>query len=205
MAFLNGLFLSLSLIVAISAQNAFILRQGVLKNHVFAICLLCFASDALLLFLGIYGVGEWLAASKTASLAIASLGIAFVLYYAFLSLKSALRGASGEILKAQKALSLKQALLFCLGVTYLNPQVYLDTIFVVGAAALPYAGGERAMFALGAVSASFGWFFTLGYCAKALSSRLNSPRAMMLLDIFIALVMCFIAYVLFKFILSNWS
>lgn len=202
MAFLNGLGLSLSLIVAIGAQNAFVLRQGMLKNHIFAICLLCFISDAFLLFVGIYMIGNWLASQKILSLVIAIFGILFVLYYAFLSFKSAFFSISKDIDVKSKALSLKQALLFCLGVTFLNPQVYLDTVFVVGAAAMPYSGVERAMFATGAISASFCWFFALGYGAKIMSAFLFRPRSMAMLDVFIGFVMCFIAYVLFEFILK---
>ena len=146
--FLKGFFLTLSLIVAIGAQNAFIIKQGIMKNHIFVVSGICFICDVVLMGLGVFGVGEFLAKNRILNLLIASVGILFVLYYGFASLKSAFFAESHPKFSQSKSLSLKKTILLTLAVTLLNPHVYLDTVFVVGASALMFSFDEKIIFAL---------------------------------------------------------
>lgn len=199
--FFKGFFLSLSLIVALGAQNIFILRQGIAKNHIFTICTLCFVCDVILMNIGIFAVAGFLTQSKIFSLILAFCGIIFTLYYAFLSLKSVLKSHSKTNLNSEISLTYKKAIVLTLLVTLANPQVYLDTIFLVGAAALAFDFKEKILFSVGALSASFLWFYSLGYGAKILSSYIK-PNIARLIDIFVAFIMCMVAYFLFLYVLE---
>lgn len=202
--FIKGFLLSLSMIVAIGAQNAFVIKQGILKNHIFMICSIFFLSDALLIILGVYGVGEWLAKNSIFNITISAIGVIFTFIYGLISLKAAVKSSSKLELSKEKPASLSSALLVALGVTYLNPQVYLETIFIIGASALPFSE-QRLMFAGGAISASFLWFYTLGYGAKALSNQLKKPAVLRMIDFFVAAVMFGICYGLLSFIIQNFQ
>ncbi|WP_104741432.1 LysE/ArgO family amino acid transporter [Helicobacter ailurogastricus] len=196
--FLKGFFLSLSLIVAIGAQNAFVIKQGMVKNHIFIVSGICFICDVVLMGLGVFGVGAFLAKNKILNLLIASIGILFVLYYGFLSLKSAFAPQSSPKFSPSNPLPLKKTILLTLAVTLLNPHVYLDTVFVIGASALMFSLGQKLLFALGASTASCLWFFGLGYGAFKLSQILS--KITKLLDLLIALVMFFVAFSLIRYV-----
>ena len=199
--FLKGFFLTLSLIVAIGAQNAFIIKQGIMKNHIFVVSGICFICDVVLMGLGVFGVGEFLAKNRILNLLIASVGILFVLYYGFASLKSAFFAESHPKFSQSKSLSLKKTILLTLAVTLLNPHVYLDTVFVVGASALMFSFDEKIIFASGALVASFLWFFGLGYGALKLSQILIQITK--IIDILIAIIMFFIAFSLLRYVLIS--
>ncbi|WP_104732310.1 LysE/ArgO family amino acid transporter [Helicobacter salomonis] len=196
--FLKGFFLSLSLIVAIGAQNAFVIKQGMIKNHIFIVSGICFICDVVLMGLGVFGVGAFLAKNKILNLLIASIGILFVLYYGFLSLKSAFAPQSSPKFSKSNPLPLKKTILLTLAVTLLNPHVYLDTVFVIGASALMFSVEQKLLFALGASTASCLWFFGLGYGAFKLSQILS--KITKLLDLLIALVMFFVAFSLIRYV-----
>lgn len=196
--FFKGFLLSLSLIAAIGAQNAFIIKQGIMKNHIFVVSGICFICDVVLMGLGVFGVGEFLAKNRILNLIIALVGILFVLYYGFLSLKSAFLSKSGFKTFKGKCLSLKKTILLTLAVTLLNPHVYLDTVFVIGAAALMFSFEEKIIFASGALVASFLWFFSLGYGALRLSGILI--KITKIIDILIAMIMFFIAFSLIRYV-----
>lgn len=198
--FLKGFFLSLSLIVAIGAQNAFIIKQGITRNHVFAMSGICFICDVILMGFGVFGVGEFLAKNIILNFLIASFGIAFVVYYGFMSLRSAFYHANPPKFLQSSHLSLKRAIGLSLAVTLLNPHVYLDTVFVIGASALGFSFDEKVIFACGALSASFLWFFGLGYGALKLSKFLI--KISKLIDILIAIVMFCIAFSLICYVLN---
>jgi len=187
----SGFLLGLSLIMAIGAQNAFILRQGLRREHVFAVCLTCAASDALLIAAGVAGMGflagraPWIAPMMTWA------GATFLLVYGTLSFRRALRPGALS-LTGQGAGSLRSALLTCLALTWLNPHVYLDTVVLLGSVASGYPESGLA-FGAGAVAASFVFFFALGYGARALVPVFARPAAWRLLDLGVGLVMWAIA------------
>ncbi|AQQ60455.1 l-lysine exporter LysE [Helicobacter bilis] len=198
--FFKGFLLSLSLIVAIGAQNIFIIKQAMLKNHIFAVCLTCFLCDVILMFVGIFGVGEFLAKNRILNLCIAIFGSMFVFYYGIVALKSAFSKESVVNFSQSNPTSLKKAVMLTLMVTLLNPHVYLDTVFVVGASALMFNVEEKMIFACGSLGASCLWFFSLGYSALKLSSLL--VKMARVIDVFVALIMFFIFLSLISYILS---
>ena len=192
MPLLAGFATALSLIVAIGAQNAFVLRQGLRREHVLPVVLTCALSDALLISGGILGLGALLTRNQLA-LDIAKFGGAAFLYtYAFLAAKRALR--PGSITPADHApAALRSVVLTCLAFTYLNPHVYLDTVVLLGSLANQRGTDGRWLYGLGAVTASFTWFFSLGFFSRKLSALFARPRAWQLLDSTIALLMTTLA------------
>lgn len=190
-AFLAGYALGLSLILAIGAQNAFVLRQGLRRSHVFAVCLTCAVSDAILIVVGVAGFG-WMSASATWLAEVMRWGGAlFLLGYGALSFRAAWRG--GQVLEAGgTGGSLKATLLTCLALTWLNPHVYLDTVALLGSISAQF--DNRSEFALGACLASFSFFFALGYGARLLAPVFARPVAWRVLDVLIGIIMWSIAF-----------
>lgn len=190
--FITGFLLGASLIIAIGAQNAFILRQGLLRQHVFILCLICALSDAILIALGVAGIGGFLARSPYLIASIRLGGAVFLLWYAFVSFKRALNPQSMEAAK-ETSTDLKTAVATCLAFTFLNPHVYLDTVLLVGGLSASFEGNGRVAYTVGAMLASFVWFFGLGYGARLLQPVFEKPRAWQILDFIIAFVMFAIA------------
>ena len=188
----EGFAISLGLIVAIGAQNAFILRQGLLRSHVFALCLFASLSDALLVSLGVAGVGTFVASSQTLRTLMTLGGAIFLTVYGVLAARRAL---SPSTLKAAsgKAPGLRAALATLFAFTFLNPHVYVDTLLLVGSLSARFEGPGRLAFGVGAASASFVWFFALGYGARLLAPLFARPSAWRVLDALIAVVMFAIA------------
>lgn len=192
-AFATGFGTGFSLILAIGAQNAFVLRQGLLRAHVFAICLVCALSDAALIVAGVAGMGTLASAAPWLLDALTWSGAAFLLAYGALSLRRALRPAALRP-AAGGATSRSTALATAMVFTWANPHVYLDTLGLIGAVSTDFAGhAAKAAFAAGAVMASFVFFFGLGYGARLLAPVFARPRAWAVLDTAIALVMWAIA------------
>ncbi len=191
-AFLNGFLLSLSLILAIGAQNAFVLRQGIRRAHVFWVCLTCGVSDAVLIAAGVAGFGWMVDASPWIGPVFRWGGAAFLAGYGALGLRNPKRG--GEALRADgsEAQSLGAALLTCLALTWLNPHVYLDTLVLIGSVSTGF-GALKPYFAAGAMTASVAFFFALGYGARALAPVFARPAAWRALDIGVGCVMWAIA------------
>lgn len=183
-----GFLLGLSLIVAIGAQNAFVLRQGLRREHVLPLVLTCALSDAVLIALGVGGFATVLAQIAWLDPLMRYAGAAFLLVYALRSLKSAIAGGNALEANGQTRTSLRAALLTCLALTWLNPHVYLDTVVLLGSISTRYAGEETA-FALGAITASIAFFFSLGYGARLLAPLFAKPLAWRILDGLIALIM----------------
>lgn len=192
MPLLAGFATSLGLIVAIGAQNAFVLRQGLRREHVLPVVLTCALSDAVLISSGIVGLGALLTRSQLA-LDIAKYGGAAFLYtYAFLAAKRAFK--PGAITPADHApAALRTVVLACLGFTYLNPHVYLDTVVLLGSLANQQGPTNRWLYGLGAVTASFTWFFALGFFSRNLTPLFTHPHAWRLLDTAITLLMTTLA------------
>uniref|UniRef100_A0AAU2VQP0 LysE/ArgO family amino acid transporter n=1 Tax=Streptomyces sp. NBC_00008 TaxID=2903610 RepID=A0AAU2VQP0_9ACTN len=185
-----GFSTGLSLIVAIGAQNAFVLRQGVRRQAVLAVVGICAASDAALIALGVAGLGTVVAAWPTALTAIGLAGGGYLLCFGALAARRALRPASGQALTTKGAStdSIRTAVLTCLALTWLNPHVYLDTVLLLGSVAAE-RGSLRWAFGFGAVLASLVWFAGLAYGARLLSGILNRPTAWRILDALVALTM----------------
>ncbi|MFD2258736.1 LysE/ArgO family amino acid transporter [Chelativorans composti] len=189
---LAGFFLGASLIIAIGAQNAFILRQGLLGQHVFVLCLICSLSDALLITVGVAGLGTLIAQSPVLITLVTVGGALFLYAYASKALRRAMRPDTLQAANEGKS-DLKAAVLACLAFTFLNPHVYLDTVLLVGSLSSAYSGAGRWFYAAGASLASFVWFFGLGYGARLLQPFFASPRAWRVLDTVIAVVMAALA------------
>lgn len=192
-AFLPGFFLGLSLIVAIGAQNAFVLRQGLRGEHVLAVCLTCALSDAVLILAGVGGFAQAGAQAPWLETAMRYGGAAFLLVYGLRAFRAALR-PGGALAPAESvpAAGLGATLAACLALTWLNPHVYLDTVVLLGSVSTQFPDGKGA-FALGAMTASFVFFFALGYGARLLRPVFARPGAWRALDAGIGAVMCAIA------------
>ena len=192
-AALTGFATGLSLILAIGAQNAFVLRQGLARDHVFWLCLLCASSDALLITAGILGFSSLIALWPSLPEVMSVGGAAFLFVYGALRLRAAWIGDYSMQI-AGKSRSLLVTLSTALALTFLNPHVYLDTVGLVGAISTNYAAGtERALFGVGAALSSFFFFFSLGYGARLLAPMMQSARSWRVLDILIAATMWSIA------------
>ena len=191
-ALLAGFALGGSLIAAIGAQNAFVIRQGVLNSHVLAICLFCTLSDAVLIWGGTFGLGALLKAIPQLESLMRLGGAIFLFWYATKAFRRALH-PSGMAVDESAAQSLGRALAMCAAFTWLNPHVYLDTVALVGSVANARPQGEQVAFATGASLASLSWFFGLGYGARALRGVLSRPAIWRLIDFAIAAIMAALA------------
>jgi L-lysine exporter family protein LysE/ArgO len=198
-AALKGFGLGTGLIVAIGAQNAFVLRQGLKREHVFLIATICFLCDATLIALGSAGFGSLVAAFPRLTDIAAWCGAAFLFAYGLRSFRAAFRPsvleASGE---GAERMSLKQAVLTTLALSLLNPHVYLDTVVLLGSLAGQFVMPSRAFFAFGAMTASCVWFYGVGYGAGRLAPLFSRPAAWRGLDLLIGVIMWSIAFSLLQ-------
>lgn len=192
-----GFSLGLSLILAIGAQNAFVLRQGLRREHVFWICLLCALSDAVLIALGVGGLSVLLKGAPWLAPLMRYGGAAFLLWYGARSLWTAWRSSASLIPGEAPPRALSATLLTCAALTWLNPHVYLDTVVLLGSIATQFPGAQ-ASFALGAMSASLLFFFALGYGAALLRPVFARPAAWKVLEVVVGLTMWAIAYKLLR-------
>lgn len=192
MNFLIGFATGLTLIVAIGSQNAFVLRQGIRREHVLAIVLFCALSDAFLIVAGIGGAGLVIRGNATLMAITRYGGALFLASYGTLA---ALRACKGQQMQLSQtpAVSLSKALAACFGFTFLNPHVYLDTVLLLGSIANQLPGTQRWVFGAGACAASFVWFFSLGFGARFLLPLFKSTTAWRMLDSLIALTMLALA------------
>ncbi|UQZ90407.1 amino acid transporter [Deltaproteobacteria bacterium Smac51] len=196
-AWFSGFALGFSLIVAIGAQNAFVLRQGLRREHVFPVCLVCALSDAILIVIGVTSFQavsqrfEWLEPAMRWG------GAAFLIWYGLKSLRSALSSSETLLAAEDNPAPLSKTLLLCLALTWLNPHVYLDTVVMLGMLSTNYPGRTSA-FAAGAMSASFIFFFALGYGARLLRPVFANPKVWRIFEGGIALLMWFIAFQLLR-------
>ena len=187
-----GLLTGLSLIIAIGAQNAFVLRQGLARQYVGPVVLVCALSDAVLIAAGVTGIGAIVEHAGWVLDVVRWLGVAFLVAYGVLSL---LRARKAETLEAARAGvgSRRAAVGRAVALTYLNPHVYLDTVLLLGSLANQHGDGGRWWFALGAAAGSVLWFSGLGFGAGAFQRLLSTPRAWQVLDVLIGVTMLAIA------------
>ena len=190
-AYLAGLFLGFSLIIAIGAQNAFVLRQGLRREHVFAVCLVCSLSDAVLIACGVSGLGFITQRLRWLEPVMRYGGAAFLFAYSVRSAMAALWSDGSLLPSAVAASTLRATLVTCFAFTWLNPHVYLDTVMLLGSVSTQYAG-QRLSFALGAMTASFLFFFALGYGARFLRPLFAKAASWRVLDAAVAIVMAII-------------
>ena len=190
-----GFALSFSLILAIGAQNAFVLRQGLMRQHIGALVLFCALSDAVLIIVGVAGLApllaQWLISVERWLFAGAAGWLAI---YGLMRGYAAWRGAVAIEMGAGKDNGLAATLAMAAVLTFGNPHVYLDTVVLIGTVSLQFENDVKIAFALGAVSASFVFFTSLGYGAAALSGVMQRPYAWRLMDVAVALVMFALAY-----------
>ncbi|MDO4431576.1 MAG: LysE/ArgO family amino acid transporter [Lonepinella koalarum] len=202
--FIKGFLICGGLIIAIGAQNAFVLKQGLLKRHVLAVVLTCFACDFVLISMGVLGLGSFISESQKASQALAIVGALFLLVYGARSFRSAYSGNS--VLNLEQAEpeqnSLFKAVLATLAVTLLNPHVYLDCFAIIGGIAGTLSFEQKWWFLAGALCTSMLWFFSLGYGARLLIPLFKRPMTWQMLDAGIGIVMWLIALSLVKYAMS---
>jgi L-lysine exporter family protein LysE/ArgO len=188
-AILRGAAMCALLIVAIGAQNAFVLSQGLRRRHVLPIVLTCALSDALLISAGIAGAGALIGGRPGALAAIAWAGAAYLAWFGFSALRRSLRGGAGGLTSQDAgATSLGRTLLTTVALTYLNPHVYLDTVVLLGSVGAREVGLSRVAFAAGAAATSCAWFFALGFGARLLSPLFARPASWRILDGLIGLM-----------------
>ncbi|WP_157267530.1 LysE/ArgO family amino acid transporter [Azohydromonas aeria] len=188
--FIQGWLAMAGLIVAIGAQNAFVLRQGLLRAHVAPVVALCAVSDALLVFAGVFGLGRLLQSAPALMAPLRWAGAAYLLWFGWQAARRAWRGGSG--LAAGSAVESRAGvLLTTAALTWLNPHVWLDTVLLIGTLGAQHA--QRGAFASGAATASLMWFTALGAGAAALAPKLAQPRTWRVIDALVALAMAAVA------------
>lgn len=188
-----GFFTGLSLIAAIGAQNAFVLRQGLRREHVAVVVLICALSDAILIAIGVTGFGTLSTTHPWVMGVMLWGGVAFLLVYGALRFQAARKGGSALMPARDAAVPLSRVVLICLTLTWANPHVYLDTVALLGVISTQYAPAQH-VFGAGAVLASFAFFASLGYGARLLAPVFARPRSWVILEIVIGLVMWAIAF-----------
>jgi L-lysine exporter family protein LysE/ArgO len=188
----EGFALGATLIIAIGAQNAFVLRQGLVGAHAGAVATVCAVSDGLLIFAGIAGLGSLIRAAPGLLTAITIGGAVFLLVYGAMAAYRALKPRSGK-LPPQAQEGLAAAIGTCLALTFLNPHVYLDTVVLIGGLSARYEGAAVLMFGGGAALASLTWFFGLAYGARLAAPLFARPGAWRILDALVAATMLIIA------------
>lgn len=199
---LRGALISASLIIAIGAQNLFVLKQGLLRNHIFYVSGICFICDFVLMSIGILGVGTFISNNPFITNILAILGALFLIWYGFKAFKSAIKGTSSMQVQSQDSNnnSLVKVILATLAITLLNPHVYLDTVVIVGSIAGTLNSEQKMAFLIGAVCVSFIWFFSIGYGARLLTPLFKQKRMWVVLDCLVGLVMFYIAYRLILYV-----
>jgi L-lysine exporter family protein LysE/ArgO len=193
-AFLPGLLTGLSLIVAIGAQNAFVIRQGLTRSHVFLVVAICALADLTLIWIGVAGLGALIISLPWLLEVIRWFGVAYLSWFGFRSARAAFKNESLDAAGAAEQSATKVAAT-ALALTFLNPHVYLDTVILLGSIGNQF-GPDKWFFATGASVASILWFTTVGYGAKAASRLMSKPVFWRILDSVIAVIMFGIALTL---------
>ncbi|MDH4390747.1 MAG: LysE/ArgO family amino acid transporter [Aquabacterium sp.] len=196
--FIQGLGLGFGLIVAIGAQNAFVLRQGLRREHVGSVVLFCALADAVLIAAGVLGMAQALGGSPNLARALALAGAVFLAVYGWRALRRARQAHRLDAADTGSALTPGAALAQAAAFTLLNPHVYLDTVLLVGSIGAQQADGLRAWFIAGASTASLTWFTLLGFGARWLAPWFAQPRAWRVLDGLIGVTMCVLSALLLR-------
>ena len=198
--FLKGFIVTFSLIVAIGAQNAYILKLGLLKQYIGIAVSLCILFDTLLISAGVFGLGFFIQGNQLLINGIAIIGILFLCFYSFMSFRSAFKNESLEIDGKNKTNPLKQVITMLLVFTFLNPHTYLDTVLLIGGIGANILSDLKIYFLIGAISASATWFILLGFGARFLIPLFKKPITWKILDISIGIIMLIISYTLIDLI-----
>lgn len=196
-ALFKGFMLSAGLIMAIGAQNMFVLRQGLKREHVWPVVMFCAAADAMLIVAGVNGLGALLSAIPGLATALSLGGAAFLIWYGYGALRRSM-ASSSLIVDHQAGISLQAALASTAAFTFLNPHVYIDTVMLMGTIGTSMPVDERPWFVIGAASASFAWFAALGFGARFLAPLFARPITWRMLDLLIALMMAGLAVSLLR-------
>lgn len=194
-AFLSGFSLGFSLILAIGAQNAFVLKHGIRKEHVFVICFVCALSDAILIFAGVSGFRYLVEQFPSLQTFAKYGGFAFLFIYGLKSFYSAWTMSHELKPEGIASASLLKTVFLTLAFTWLNPHVYLDTVILLGSVSTKF-GSLAPLFGLGAMTSSFVFFFSLGYGARLLAPLFNKAIAWKILEVLIGIVMLSLAFML---------
>ncbi|ENW9131296.1 LysE/ArgO family amino acid transporter [Escherichia coli] len=201
--FITGFLISSGLLVAIGAQNTFVIRQGMKREFVFTVSATCFICDFILMCFGVLGVGKLINDNIILINLLTIAGILFLLWYGIKSLKSAYNGeslfVSGD--EPQKATTLK-IIITTLSFSLLNPNVWIDTVAIVGGVSSTIDASQKINYLAGALSASFLWFFSIGYLAAWLSKIFTKPLFWRLIDLMIGCYMIYMAWSLFHFLMK---
>lgn len=201
--FVQGMVLGLGLIVAIGAQNAFVLRQGLRREHVGTVVLFCAVADALLIIAGVFGMAQALGERPGLARAMALAGAAFLALYGWRALQRARQSSQLTAAEGGAGLSRGAAMAQAAAFTLLNPHVYLDTVLLVGSIGAQQPDALRAWFAAGASTASLTWFAALGFGARWLAPLFARPKAWQVLDGLIGLTMWVLAILLLRHALAG--
>lgn len=202
---LQGFGLGASMIIPIGAQNAYVLNQGIKRNHHLTTATICSVCDVLFISLGIFGGGALLASNEALLFTVTIGGILFLLFYGCMSLKSARQNTQPEKQHTQTIPRGRRAVIIgALAVTVLNPHLYLDTVVILGSIGGQFEGSDRIAFAVGTILASFVWFYSLSVCAAKLAPTLSKPKVKAGIDIAVAAMMFFIAGHLITELWSNY-
>ena len=191
-SYFQGLMIGLSLIVAIGAQNAFILKQGLIKQHVFLICFICALSDSILIVFGVLGFSKLMALHPEVVFLSKYFGALFLIVYGAQHFYQAMKMSKTLNLSKKNESKWPSIVMICLALTWLNPHVYLDTVILVGNLSTQYETTQL-YFTLGVISASWIFFYSLGYAARFLLPWFSREKSWKILDLFIGLTMWTIA------------
>ncbi|WP_440876148.1 LysE/ArgO family amino acid transporter [Thalassotalea sp. PLHSN55] len=202
-ALFQGLLIGLGTIIPIGAQNSYVLSQGIRRNHHITAATICMTCDTLLICLGVFGGGALIASNETLMTFMGWAGITFLLAYSAFAFKNVWQN-NYQLPDAVKALTSRKAVIATtLAVTLLNPHVYLDTVMILGSIAGTFDGADKLAFASGTILASIIWFFSLAKGAARLAPWLSQAKTQRYIDVFIGLVMLFVAYTLFVSIVNH--
>ncbi len=202
---LQGFSLGATMIIPIGAQNAYVLNQGIKRNHHLTTATICSVMDVFFISLGIFGGGALLSQNETLLTVVTLGGIAFLSFYGWLSLQAALQSAEAQESQPQKLARERRAVILgALAVTVLNPHLYLDTVVILGSIGGQFEGSDRISFALGTMTASFVWFYGLSIGAAKLAPVLSKPKTKKTIDLIIATMMFVIAFALAKSLYNQW-
>jgi len=196
-ALAKGFALSASLIVSIGAQNMFVLRQGLRREHVLPVVLFCAVADSVLVIAGVNGLGQLLAAVPGLSIALSLGGATFLAWYAVGAFRRAMR-SEALIIEDGASLSLGAALAATAAFTLLNPHVYIDTVMLMGAVGSSLPESQRLFFIIGASTFATVWFAAIGFGARFLAPLFARPLAWRVLDVVTGLMMTVIAIILVR-------
>ncbi|EKO3370755.1 amino acid transporter [Vibrio fluvialis] len=202
---LQGFGFGATMIIPIGAQNAYVLNQGIKRNHHLTTATICSFLDIFFISLGIFGGGAILSQSELLLTFVTVGGIAFLTFYGLQSWKSAFTAQSEENATTTTARGRRAVILGTLAVTVLNPHLYLDTVVILGSIGGQFEGNDRLSFAIGTIMASFVWFYSLSIGAAKLAPTLSRPRVKQAIDIGVALIMFGIAIALTKNLYQLWN